>query len=447
MTNRRFSTLALTCLAALPVAITSLPTPALARGDEHDHGHSHDYEYTEPTSYAAAIRLLDELMGHIAIDVPAGGEPDTHNIIDAVERTAKLLGRLAVKPGSGVERAKVRDINLKGKEIAQIAHDLHVAADSNDWKGAQTHFDRLSAFYTDLLALAPIQYAVEVKPAGTVAPGAPVTLNIAMKDPSGQPVKDLAIVHDKPLHFLVVSSDLSWYLHDHPTRNPDGTFTTNITFPHAGDFRLFSDFTPAAEGAGNQVVQSSLAVPGSAPARVPLKVDALELIDIGDGYSARLRCNADDYIPGHDTLLRFTVQRDNAPLADLEPYLGAMGHLVIFSEDLKHFVHAHPLSAEDLNMLKPGAEKKPAADSKPKDTHSHGGHDHAHHLSAGMKHPDDYADGHKADIAFHVNFPAPGHYKMFAQFQHKSKVLTVPWTVRVYDAPKTDHAEHEKDKK
>ena len=34
--------------------------------------------------------------------------------------------------------------------------------------------------------------------------------------------------------------------------------------------------------------------------------------------------------------------KDGKPVTNLQPYLGAMGHLVIISSDLKEFVHSHP---------------------------------------------------------------------------------------------------------
>ena len=43
-----------------------------------------------------------------------------------------------------------------------------------------------------------------------------------------------------------------------------------------------------------------------------------------------------------DLVFRFTDASTEAPITDLERYLGAFGHLVILSEDMTEYVHAHP---------------------------------------------------------------------------------------------------------
>jgi hypothetical protein len=73
------------------------------------------------------------------------------------------------------------------------------------------------------------------------------------------------------------------------------------------------------------------------------------------------------------------------PITNLQPYLGAMGHLVIISEDGNDFVHAHPVEG--------------ATTSGP--------------------------------IAFEAHFPRPGIYGGWGQFQRAGVVLTVPFVIEV----------------
>jgi hypothetical protein len=69
------------------------------------------------------------------------------------------------------------------------------------------------------------------------------------------------------------------------------------------------------------------------------------------------------------------------PIGDLEPYLGASGHLLVVNQDTTAAIHAHP---EDV----PGAGKTGPT------------------------------------VTFAPVFPAPGRYKMWAQFQRKGTVVT-----------------------
>ncbi|HVZ94532.1 MAG TPA: hypothetical protein VG797_08480 [Phycisphaerales bacterium] len=412
-------------LCAFAPRTLAQPTPTPP--PEHDHDHSHllgiggDYD-----SLGQALRAVDRTLLIIQSDMAQGGSPFIAHDAEGIVNVARQLGRLSLKPNSGVERKSVREVNVLGKQLADDVDHVRIDAREGNWDHVKPHLGELSELMDKIAAVAPYRYSTTVEPVADLAANVPVGFVITLKDPKGAPVKDLKIVHEMPLHLLVVSSDLSWYAHEHPARQPDGTFHATITFPHPGKYRLVHDFTPSEEHAGNQIVATEITIPGEAPknAALVLKNDEFELHDIGNGYSGRFRCNADDVVPRTDTLIRFTIQREGKPVTDLQPYLGAMGHLVIFSEDLKHYIHAHPLGAADFAALKKAKESGTIT-------------------AAGFgdlkKLPDDYADGGKDDVVFHVQFPSPGMYRMFAQFQHNGLVLTLPWTLRVYSTPKGPH--------
>jgi len=233
------------------------------------------------------------------------------------------------------------------------------------------------------------KFSVTVKPiGGTITAGKPVNLLFTLKDPTGLAVKTVEIVHEMPLHLLMVSKDLSWYAHEHPTLQPDGTFTFAFTFPAGGEYTLFNDFTP--KDVGMQVVPVVLNVEGAVPAAIPLVVDNDKPKTV-DGYTVSLDTGG-PIKTGAATHMAYTVTKGGKPVTDLQPYLGAMGHLVIISQDQKEFVHSHP--HED------GAE------------HATGG-----------------KTGPKVD--FEATFSAPGVYKGWAQFKNMDKVITVPFTFNV----------------
>jgi hypothetical protein len=71
---------------------------------------------------------------------------------------------------------------------------------------------------------------------------------------------------------------------------------------------------------------------------------------------------------------------------DVQPYLGALGHLILVHEDGETFVHSHP------DELDPKAGK----------------------------------DGH---LAFLARFPKPGRYRGWVQIQRAGVVETGPFTV------------------
>jgi hypothetical protein len=233
-------------------------------------------------------------------------------------------------------------------------------------------------------------YSVDITRDGTrLRAGEETLLRITLRDPDGEPVRNLEVVHEKLLHLLMTSADLSWFAHEHPERQPDGTFELRMAFPAPGGYTLFHDFTP--ERVGMQVAAVELTVPGPGPSPRALVPDADREKTV-DGYSVRF-ATADALTASRPVAITIAISRDGTPVRDLEPYLGAMGHMIVVSEDRANFVHSHPTDAG------------PAAAAR------------------------------GPELTFQAEFPTRGLYKSWTQFQRAGRVITVPFTFRVQPAP------------
>jgi hypothetical protein len=93
---------------------------------------------------------------------------------------------------------------------------------------------------------------------------------------------------------------------------------------------------------------------------------------------------------GADGTIRFELTTpEGEPVLDLEPHMGAMGHLNVVSADAAEYVHAHPAD--------------------------HGeGHNHATN-----------------QVTFVAHFPAAGLYKGWGQFKRGGRVQVVPFVLTV----------------
>ncbi|MCF2127841.1 hypothetical protein L1I79_15545 [Strepomyces sp. STD 3.1] len=222
----------------------------------------------------------------------------------------------------------------------------------------------------------------------SVSAGERRELRFTVRDASGGAVTAYQREHDKELHLIVASRDLVTYRHLHPTRAADGTWSTPVDLPRAGGYRVFADFTPAGKGAGNLTLGADLAASGSyEPARMP----ALNGTARTDGYQVEL---AGSLRPGKASELKFEVSRDGEPVNDLEPHLGAYGHLVALRSGDLAYLHVHPGGAPGDGTTSPGP-----------------------------------------GISFTATAPSDGTYRLFLDFRHRGEVHTAAFTVRAGAAP------------
>lgn len=242
--------------------------------------------------------------------------------------------------------------------------------------------------------------------------GRPIALVFTIRNEQGRAVRDLQIVHEKPAHLLIISEDLSEFEHLHPQQEQDGSLRATHSFPVGGVYRLYLDFAPAG---GEPIVERfTLHVQGTTSSWVQRSEGAVDLrTREADGLRVALSIEK-PLRAGEEAMLRFACfdVRTGRPATDLEPYLGAMAHFVIISRDGEEFLHAHSMPAHTMS----------------------GGHGHGRAASSG---------GHArmasgAEVIAHTRFPRAGFYKIWAQFQSRGRVITVPFVVHVDE--QTDQA-------
>lgn len=239
-------------------------------------------------------------------------------------------------------------------------------------------------------AEAPMQdFTLTLTAAEAPVAGASIALILEVRDPDGRRVSDLEITHEKLLHLIVVSSDLSFFTHEHPVQRPDGRLAVELTLPRPGEYRAFADLKP--KGRESVVVSAPLVVPGTPAPAVALSPVALPALARDGGYEVELRPGA-PLTAGRDAMLSFAIRDASGPITDLRPYLGARGHCVIISADRTHYLHSHPM------------------------------------------------DGDGATVAFHTSFPTPGRYKIWVELRPRGEPLRVAFTVDVAAAGTTTAA-------
>ncbi|WP_353943934.1 hypothetical protein ABII15_21440 [Streptomyces sp. HUAS MG91] len=193
---------------------------------------------------------------------------------------------------------------------------------------------------------------------------------------AGEPLTSYETEHGKQLHLIVASRDLTAYRHLHPVRAADGTWSTPVSLPKAGDYRVFADFTPRGAQEG-LTLGAGLGVAGTyAPAPLP---EHSTTARVAGGYEVRVD---GELAAGAARELTLTVTRNGRPVTDLDPYLGAYGHLVALRAGDLAYLHVHPHDG------RPGPE-----------------------------------------VSFTATAPSTGTYRLFLDFKHDGEVRTAAFTV------------------
>jgi hypothetical protein len=169
------------------------------------------------------------------------------------------------------------------------------------------------------------------------AAGRAQRLEFRITGTGGAPVTTYAIVHDKPLHLVVIRRDLAGFQHLHPTMAADGTWGIDLTLAEPGIYRMIADCTAIVGGRPvATTLGGDLTVAGNyAPRMLPAPVRAVSTDGFAVGYEGTPRTDSTQ------PMLIGVAGADRRPAA-LEPYLGAFGHLVVMRQGDLAYVHVHP---------------------------------------------------------------------------------------------------------
>ena len=231
---------------------------------------------------------------------------------------------------------------------------------------------------------------VETEPSQPQA-GSPTQLVLQIQDEDGKPIQQFDVLHEKLVHLIVVREGLDEFAHLHPEVDASGMITIEFAFPKSGKYRLFADHQPQGKSPG--LAAGELVVAGDDKPAAALVPNASNEVAVGE-IKAHIAIKPGD----QETTVRFhLVNAAGQAVGDLQPYLGAMGHLVIINADGREYVHAHSLS-----------EAKTAPDGA---------------------------------VEFAAHFPKPGIYKAWGQFQRGGSVFTVPFVMEHKGGKPMPHAD------
>jgi hypothetical protein len=201
-------------------------------------------------------------------------------------------------------------------------------------------------------------------------------------------VRNFTPTHERDLHLIVVNRELTEFHHVHPVLATDGTWSVDLPSLPAGAYRAVADFW-ITDGP-HLALGTDLNVDGDHRAtQAPEPSETAKV----DGYTVTLTT---EHRKGGMVVATLLVAKDGQVVTDLEPYLGARGHLVALRAGDLAYAHVHP--------------------------------------------QDDDASGEV--VTFDATLDSAGRYRLFFDFQHRGVVHTAAFTFdqsAVYGAPAMEH--------
>lgn len=221
--------------------------------------------------------------------------------------------------------------------------------------------------------------------------GVRATVRFTVRDTAdGSVVRRFETVHERMFHLFLVSQDLEHFEHLHPELRPDGSLELALALPRPGPYHFYADFLPV--GGFPQLLHRAIVTADYdgtlAGAEKPLAADLEDKVIDG----LRVKLESPSQVAGREQVISCFLEdaATGKPVTNLEPYLGAWGHMLILSWDLADVVHSHPLEG--------------------------------------------VSDDGGPRILFQQRFPRAGRYRLWAQFQREGKIAVASFTVDVAES-------------
>ncbi len=161
--------------------------------------------------------------------------------------------------------------------------------------------------------------------------GEETQLSFSLEDlSSGKKITDLEIMHDKPMHVILVRDDLQHFGHIHPVLE-NGRWIVPYTFLAGGKYRVWVDFM--SEGMMH-LVDFDVDVEGD---------DAEEQEHL-QGLQIEMKRQGTQF-----SFLVYDEKKN--PVALTEPFLGAAAHFVTIDSTLQDFGHTHDEQVDSDHVL------------------------------------------------------------------------------------------------
>lgn len=166
------------------------------------------------------------------------------------------------------------------------------------------------------------------------------TFRFTIEDQHDRAIHEFTPIHERDLHLIVVNRELTTFHHVHPTLDVDGAWSIDLPALDPGSYRAVADFQIA--GGPRLALGTDLIVAGQYQPSVLSEPSPQTMTT--DGYEVELAAEQTD---DGEVTAELMVRRNGDLVTDLEPYLGASGHLVAMRAGDLAYAHVHPVEDDE----------------------------------------------------------------------------------------------------
>ncbi|QDU34241.1 hypothetical protein KS4_23060 [Poriferisphaera corsica] len=167
-----------------------------------------------------------------------------------------------------------------------------------------------------------------------------------LTDGEGKPmdVGEFEVVHEQPVHVMLLDPNYSDYHHVHPEYLGDGKYGFKFTPESDCGYRMWVDVKPI--DGGQRFIQEELA--SGLDCNVAIDEYVNHEVEV-DGYTFKLKFDG-PVVEGKEVMAEVDVSRDGGAMRELEPVMGAFAHMMGFYGDYETIAHTHPMGEEPKSI-------------------------------------------------------------------------------------------------
>jgi hypothetical protein len=267
----------------------------------------------------------------------------------------------------------------------------------------------------------------------TVNASAPTTVGLLLSDAAtGLPVDDL-VIHDSALMHLMIIGPTGRLWHLHPVRTAPGEFAFTLTAPAAGHYAVTAEL--ARRGGGVQMLRSATGLDATGAAADPADPAPMTTNERRVINGTTVQIAMSDPPAGTPATLRARI----GTTADLQPWLGMLGHLIVVgplpgdgkaamgtaAQGAPVWSHGHSMGSQIVMSTSGSMAGMSTADGMAMEPM-------VPMVGAnGASLPDETIEAYGPTVGFTYVFPLPGTYRAWIQVERHFTVMTVPVLIKV----------------